>query len=90
MINPYRSLMMAEARIREGIPAFKIFQNAGLAASGGAARRLIEQGGAYINGERLASPDHLVTLNDVVDSEILLRAGKKRFHKIKINLENNA
>ena len=72
--------------IREGIPAFKIFQNVGLAASGGAARRLIEQGGAYINGERLTSPDRMVTLNDVVDSEILLRAGKKRFHKIKIKI----
>jgi len=77
---------VAEARISEGIPAFKIFQNAGLAASGGAARRLIEQGGAYINGERLTSYDRLVTLNDVVDSEILLRAGKKRFHKIKIKI----
>ncbi|MEW6673458.1 MAG: tyrosine--tRNA ligase [Thermodesulfobacteriota bacterium] len=75
---------VAEARIREGIPAFKMFQNAGLAASGGAARRLIEQGGAYVNGERLSSPDRLVTLSDAVDSEILLRAGKKRFHKIKI------
>ena len=78
---------VAEARIREGIPAFKMFQNAGLAASGGAARRLIEQGGAYINGERLtSSSDRLVTLDDVVDSEILLRAGKKRFHKIKIKI----
>ncbi|MDF1592788.1 MAG: tyrosine--tRNA ligase [Desulfobacterales bacterium] len=75
---------VAEAMIREGIPAFKMFQNAGLAASGGAARRLIEQGGAYVNGERLSSADHLVTLNDVVNSEILLRAGKKRFHKIKL------
>jgi tyrosyl-tRNA synthetase len=77
---------MTAARIREGIPAFKMFQNAGLAASGGAARRLIEQGGAYVNGERLTSSDRLITLNDVVDSEILLRAGKKRFHKIKIKM----
>jgi len=75
---------VSEVRIREGLPAFKMFQNAGLAASGGAARRLIEQGGAYINGERLISSDRLVTLSDVVDSEILLRAGKKKFHKIKI------
>jgi tyrosyl-tRNA synthetase len=77
---------VAEALVREGIPAFKIFQNVGLAASGGAARRLIEQGGAYINGERLTSPDRMVTPNDVVDSEILLRAGKKRFHKIKLKI----
>lgn len=75
---------VTEAQIREGLPVFKLFQNAGLAASGGAARRLIEQGGAYLNGERLTTPDRLVTLNDVVDAEILLRAGKKRFHKIKI------
>jgi len=77
---------VAEDRVREGIPAFKIFQSVGLAASGGSARRLIEQGGAYLNGERLTSADRLVTLRDAVDSEILLRAGKKRFHKIKIKI----
>ncbi len=69
---------------KEGIPAFKVFHLAGLANSGGAARRLIEQGGGYINGRRLEAFDYLITHKDFNNMEILLRAGKKRFHKIKI------
>ena len=76
-------------RFKEGIPAFKLYQMVGLASSGSAARRLIEQGGAYVNGRRIELFDDLLTEGDIVDQEILLRAGKKRYHKIKI-IENNA
>ena len=55
-----------------------------MASSGSAARRLIEQGGAYVNDRRIESYDYLITENDVVDFEILLRSGKKRYHKLKI------
>jgi tyrosyl-tRNA synthetase len=67
-----------------GIPAFKLFHMVGLATSGGAARRLIEQGGAYLNGRRIEIFDCLITNDDMNNMELLLRAGKKRFHKIKI------
>ncbi len=68
--------------LKEGLPAFKLFQFAGLVSSGGAARRLIEQGGAYVNGSRVASFDQIITDGDLNQDEILLRTGKKRFHKI--------
>ena len=68
--------------LKEGLPAFKLFQHAGLANSGGAARRLIEQGGAYVNGSRVISFDQMITDKDLSRNEILLRSGKKRFHKI--------
>ncbi len=71
-------------RFKEGIPAFKLYHMVGLSNSGSAARRLIEQGGAYVNGQRIESFDYLLTDSDIVDLEILLRAGKKRYHKIKI------
>jgi tyrosyl-tRNA synthetase len=67
-----------------GIPAFKLFSTLGLASSGAAARRLIEQGGAYLNGRRLDTFDYPVTERDAVNGEILLRSGKKRFFKIKL------
>ncbi len=71
-------------KLKAGIPAFKLFHAAGLASSKGAARRLIEQGGAYVNGQRIDSFDYLITDQDLNDSyTILLRSGKKRFHKIK-------
>jgi tyrosyl-tRNA synthetase len=68
----------------EGIPAFKLFYMVELAPSGGAARRLIEQGGAYANGKRIERYDQLIEEKDIQNKEILLRAGKKRFHRLKI------
>jgi len=70
--------------LKAGIPAFKLFQTVGLAASGGAARRLIDQGGAYVNGLRIDAFDHVISDRDLDKAHtIVLRAGKKRFHKIK-------
>jgi tyrosyl-tRNA synthetase len=70
--------------LKAGIPAFKLFQTVGLAASGGAARRLIDQGGAYVNGRRIDTFDHVISDRDLDnDHTIVLRAGKKRFHKLK-------
>ncbi|MBF0119576.1 MAG: tyrosine--tRNA ligase [Desulfobacterales bacterium] len=71
-------------KLSEGIPAFKLFSIIGFVKSGGEARRLIEQGGAYINGERIEAYDYLVTEKDVKDDIILLRAGKKKYHKINL------
>ncbi|MBW2037766.1 MAG: tyrosine--tRNA ligase [Deltaproteobacteria bacterium] len=71
-------------RLKEGIPAFKLFHEVLLTSSRGAARRLIEQGGAYVNGARIESFEHLITEEDLKDGEILLRAGKKKYHRIKI------
>jgi tyrosyl-tRNA synthetase len=70
--------------LKKGIPAFKIFQIAGLTDSGGASRRLIQQGVAYINGQRIEETDYMITDKDVDNMEILLRFGKKRFHKLKV------
>ena len=68
-----------------GIPAFRLFQTVGLANSGGAARRLIEQGGAYVNSERIEVFDRLVTEKDMDENRIIvLRSGKKRYHKVKV------
>ncbi|MGD9240890.1 MAG: tyrosine--tRNA ligase [Desulfobacterales bacterium] len=71
--------------LKAGIPAFKLFHQVGLAKSGGAARRLIEQGGAYINGIRVESFDYMVSDTDLdAHKTMVLRSGKKRFHKIEI------
>jgi len=69
--------------IREGVPAFELFSEAGLVKSRSEARRLIKQGGAYINGRRVDGFDQLVTLEDLDDeSTLLLRAGKKKFVRV--------
>ena len=79
------SSMLDAQILKDGIPAFKLFHQVGLANSGGAARRLIEQGGAYINGIRIEQFDYQVSEADLDDGQtILLRSGKKRFHKIEV------
>ncbi len=75
---------MERDELVQGIPAFKLFPMVGLADSGGAARRLISQGGAYVNGERVTAFDQIINDSHISEMEIVLRAGKKRFHKIKI------
>ncbi len=81
-VNVPHSFVEARA-LKAGIPAFKLFRDAGLADSNGAARRLIQQGGAYVNGRRIEVFDRLISEQDLDDEKtIVLRSGKKRFHRI--------
>jgi len=73
---------VAAEELAAGIPVTELFHQVGLCGSRGSARRLIEQGGAYVNGERVASIDVLVTDKDLMEGAILLRAGKKRHHRV--------
>jgi tyrosyl-tRNA synthetase len=74
---------MGKEEFVQGVPIFKLFEATSLAASGSGARRLIEQGGAYLNNKRIDKFDILVTSKDFEPkNEVLLRAGKKRFHRI--------
>jgi len=71
--------------LKRGILISKLFNMAGLVKSVSEARRLIIQGGAYLNEKRLANPNLLITESDLKKGEILLRAGKKKYHSIKFN-----
>ncbi|MBW1981427.1 MAG: tyrosine--tRNA ligase [Deltaproteobacteria bacterium] len=77
--------IVAESRLQEGVPAFELFAEVGLCSSRAAARRLIQQGGAYVNGKRLQRFDELIEWSQLQDGEIVLRAGKKHYHKIRID-----
>ncbi|MBW1708699.1 MAG: tyrosine--tRNA ligase [Deltaproteobacteria bacterium] len=62
--------------------ATDLFVFAGLTKSKSDARRLIRGGGGYINDQRVEKEDQAFTSNDLKDSALLLRAGKKRYHRI--------
>jgi tyrosyl-tRNA synthetase len=76
---------IARAELQDGIAAFILFERTGLCASKGAARRLLGEGGGYVNGERLSSFEDPINLSHVKDGIILLRAGKKRYHKVVVD-----
>jgi tyrosyl-tRNA synthetase len=69
-------------RLAEGISIIALFHEVGLATSRGEARRLIQQGGAYINGEQVSGIDAIVTQEDLDGEGIMLRSGKKRHHRV--------
>ena len=70
------------ADLAEGIAASQLFAMVGLATSRGDARRLIQQGGAYVNGDRVEEVDQVITPHDLVQGSIFLRAGKKKYHRV--------
>jgi len=72
-------------RLTAGIPAFKLFHELGLSSSGAAARRLIDQGGGYINGRRIDSPERLISDDDLsAEGFMVLRCGKKHYYRLQV------
>jgi tyrosyl-tRNA synthetase len=65
-----------------GIPLARLMQRVGLAKTLSDARRLIEQGGAYLNEQPITSVDAVLTIQGISTDSALLRAGKKRYHRI--------
>ena len=63
-------------------PLIDLFEEAGLCKSKSDARRLINQGGAYLNDCKITDFAQTITDNDIQNGEVLLRAGKKKHHKI--------
>ena len=64
----------------EGLQLVEAFADTGLAQSRGAARRTIEQGGAYVNNRRVTDPAYRLTVTDLAGTATLvLRAGKKSY-----------
>lgn len=55
-----------------------------LIKSRGEGRRLIKQGGVYVNNERIADTDAKLTDKDILNGKIEIRLGKKRYFNIKI------
>ncbi len=69
-------------RLAEGVNPIDLFAEVGLVRSKSDARRLIQQGGMYVNDERIESVEHVLTDADLTPDGILLRAGKKKYHRV--------
>ncbi|HEY7576748.1 MAG TPA: tyrosine--tRNA ligase [Acetobacteraceae bacterium] len=72
------------AELESGIPAFRLFAMAGLAASFGEARRLIRGGGARINDTPVKDEGQTVTVADLHDDTIKLSAGRKHHRLVRV------
>lgn len=69
--------------LAKGIAVPDLFKLAGLAKGTSEARRLADQGGAYVNEKRVTF-DQVIDESDLVDGALLLRQGKKRYCRITV------
>ncbi len=70
---------IASSAIAEGLSPLDALVTAGLQPSRGAAKRLIQQGGLYVNDERWSDSDRAITREQALFGRaLLLRAGKNR------------
>jgi tyrosyl-tRNA synthetase len=69
--------------LEAGIPVFRLFVLAGLAASNGEARRLIRGGGARVNDAAITDEAATLSVADLHDGAIKLSAGRKQHRLIK-------
>jgi len=71
--------------VQKGINVLDLFQRSELTSTISEARRLVEQGGAYVNGENIRDINKVFKIDAVEEGAILLRAGKKRYFRFSIN-----
>jgi tyrosyl-tRNA synthetase len=76
------STTVPRARLEETIGILEIFEEVGLTKSRGEARRMLQQGGVYVNDERIETVDAVLTPDDLTSDGILLRLGKKKYHRL--------
>ena len=62
-----------------------VLVDAGLTKSKGEARRLIDNGGVYVNNVQAAGVEQAVTLTDTIEGQfVVLRKGKKSYHLMQV------
>jgi len=81
-LNAMPTTPITRDRLAQGISPMELFAEVGLTASRGEARRLIKQGGMYINDQRIDNLEYSVNEDSLTPDGILLRAGKKKYHRL--------
>jgi len=80
------SVTLPMDRLSNGIPIVEAFFEAGLAKSKGKARQTVEQGGAYVNNQRVESIEKSLSTSDLAsETVIVLRSGKKKYCLMKFD-----
>lgn len=70
---------------KQGIGLLNLLTELGLTASNGEGRRLVNQGGISIDGNKITDPNLIITLDIFSDNKIMIKKGKKIYHQVKIS-----
>lgn len=76
------SVSITRSQLDDGLSVVDAFLASGLVSSKGEARRLIRQGGAYVEGRRVDDENEVISEKDFKEDGLDLRAGKKRHMRI--------
>lgn len=79
------SVTIDRSDIADGIEILTLLQKVGLIPSRSEGRRLVEQGGIEINGEKIKDIKTVITENDFDDDALMVRKGKKVYKQIKLS-----
>lgn len=79
---PGTEMTMEELQENSAILDLLLF--VGLIPSKGEGRRLIQQGGIYLNGKRISDIEYRVTEEDLEEGSLMIRKGKKVYHKVTV------
>ncbi|MDE2581171.1 MAG: tyrosine--tRNA ligase, partial [Rhodospirillales bacterium] len=77
------SVSVPASDLSAGVPAFRLFTLAGLAASNGEARRLIRGGGARVNDAVLTDESAMIGADALREGAIKLSAGRKHHRLVR-------
>jgi tyrosyl-tRNA synthetase len=80
---PSTQISISEAE--SGINILDLLCRTGLAPSKSEARRLVQQGGIYIEGSAVASIDHTIFKDSFENGELVIKKGKKTYHKVVVS-----
>ncbi|MBQ5841639.1 MAG: tyrosine--tRNA ligase [Clostridia bacterium] len=79
--NMPTTVLTADMIGEDGIGIIDLLVACKLASSRGEARRLVEQGGISVNGEKVANVNHKVSAA-LISESVKIKKGKKVFHKV--------
>jgi tyrosyl-tRNA synthetase len=69
----------------EGVGIVDIIREINLVASNSEGFRTIQQGGLSVEGEKITDAKARITVSDFTDGALLIRKGKKVYHRVKIH-----
>ena len=78
------STEMDASAFDEGMGLLALLTELGLTKSNGEARRLIQQNGIRLDGEVVADPSKVITKEDFKEGELVIKKGKKVYHRVVI------
>jgi len=78
------STELEKAKFDEGLDILTLLIETGLTSSKSEGRRLIQQGGIYVENDRVDDFNLKISAKDFKDDKLMIRKGKKVYHQIRL------